>query len=92
MFQLVGEGKDTKEIAAVPNVSVNTVGSHKARRMDKLDLHSTSTLTKCAFAEDLVNAESGCSEPSLVLVSFCSSSRHFPSSLATPDSVYLYLC
>lgn len=59
VLQLVGEGRSTKDIAAVLNVSVKTVEFHKARLMEQLDLHSTSALIKFAIAEGLASTESG---------------------------------
>ena len=61
VLQLVGEGKSTKDIAALLNVSVKTVEFHKARLMEQLDLHSTPALIRFAIAEGLVSAESGLS-------------------------------
>lgn len=55
VLQLVAEGKSTKAIAAILNISVKTVEFHKARIMDLLDLHSTADLTKYAVAEGLVS-------------------------------------
>jgi RNA polymerase sigma factor (sigma-70 family) len=59
VLQLVGEGKSTKEIATLLNVSVKTVEFHKARLMEELDLHSTSALIKFAITEGLASTESG---------------------------------
>jgi len=39
-FQLVAEGKTNKEIAALLFISPSTVETHRARIMEKLDLHS----------------------------------------------------
>lgn len=61
VLQLIGEGKSTKDIAAILNVSVKTVEFHKARLMEQLDLHSTPALIKFAIAEGLASAESGLS-------------------------------
>ncbi|MDH5253221.1 MAG: response regulator transcription factor [Nitrospira sp.] len=61
VLQLVGEGKSTKEMATVLNVSVKTVEFHKARLMEQLDLHSTAALIKFAIAEGLASAEAGLS-------------------------------
>ena len=58
VLQLIAEGKGTKEVATLLNVSVKTVEFHKARVMEQLDLHSTPALIKFAIAEGLVNAES----------------------------------
>lgn len=55
VLQLVAEGKGTKEIASLLNISVKTVEFHKFRIMDELDLHSTAELTKYAIAEGLVS-------------------------------------
>jgi DNA-binding NarL/FixJ family response regulator len=54
VLQLVAEGKGTKEIAALLNVSVKTVEFHKSRLMEQLDLHSTAELIKYALAEGMV--------------------------------------
>ncbi len=64
VLQLIGEGKSTKEIATLLNVSVKTVEFHKARLMEQLDLHSTAALIKFAIAEGLASAESGLSPSS----------------------------
>jgi RNA polymerase sigma factor (sigma-70 family) len=61
VLQLVGEGKNTKDIAALLNVSVKTIEFHKTRIMQQLDLHSTPALIRFAIAEGLVSAESGLS-------------------------------
>jgi len=58
VLQLIAEGKGTKEVATLLNVSVKTVEFHKARVMEQLDLHSTPALIKFAIAEGLVSAES----------------------------------
>jgi DNA-binding NarL/FixJ family response regulator len=55
VLQLVAEGKSTKAIATLLQISVKTVEFHKARVMDFLDLHSTADLTKYAVAEGLVS-------------------------------------
>lgn len=59
VLQLIGEGKGTKDVAALLNVSVKTVEFHKARLMEQLDLHSTADLIKFAIAEGLATAETG---------------------------------
>lgn len=57
VLQLLGEGKGTKEVATLLNVSVKTVEFHKARLMEQLNLHSTPALIKFAIAEGLVSAD-----------------------------------
>lgn len=59
VLQLVGEGKGTKEIATLLNVSVKTVEFHKARLMEQLDVHSTADLIKLAIAEGLATTDTG---------------------------------
>jgi DNA-binding NarL/FixJ family response regulator len=54
VLQLIAEGKGTKQIALLLNISVKTVEFHKFRIMGELDLHSTAELTKFAIAEGLV--------------------------------------
>ncbi len=61
VLQLIGEGKGTKDVATLLNVSVKTVEFHKARIMEQLDLHSTAALIKFAIAEGMASAESGLS-------------------------------
>lgn len=61
VLQLIGEGKGTKDIAALLNVSVKTVEFHKGRLMEQLEVHSTAELIKFAIAEGLVAADSGLS-------------------------------
>ncbi len=56
VLQLIGEGKSTKEVATLLNVSVKTVEFHKARLMEQLDAHSTAELIKFAIKEGLASA------------------------------------
>ncbi|TKB70557.1 MAG: response regulator transcription factor [Nitrospira sp.] len=58
VLQLVAEGKGTKAIASILNISVKTVEFHKFRIMSELDLHSTAELVKYAIAEGLVSVVS----------------------------------
>jgi DNA-binding NarL/FixJ family response regulator len=54
VLQLLAEGKGTKDIASLLNLSVRTVEFHKARIMEALDIHSTAELTQYAIAEGLI--------------------------------------
>ena len=54
VLQLVAEGRSNKEIAAIMNTSLKTVEFHKARIMEKLDLHTTADLTKYAILHGIV--------------------------------------
>ncbi|MCP9448329.1 MAG: LuxR C-terminal-related transcriptional regulator, partial [Nitrospira sp.] len=58
VLQLIGEGKTTKEIAALLNVSVKTVEFHKARLMEELNFHSTAELMRYAITQGLADSES----------------------------------
>lgn len=55
VLQLIAEGRGTKEIATILNVSVKTVEFHKWRIMEHLDLHSTAELTKYALTHGLTS-------------------------------------
>ncbi len=57
VFQLIAQGKSNKEIAALLNISVNTVAVHRARVMDALDIHKTAELVLYAVKKGLVQPE-----------------------------------
>jgi DNA-binding NarL/FixJ family response regulator len=57
VLQILTEGKSTKEAAALLNVSVKTIESHRKQIMDKLDLHSMAALTKYAIREGLTQLQ-----------------------------------
>ncbi|MFQ5646920.1 MAG: response regulator [bacterium] len=46
VLQLVAEGKSTRETAAIMNVSVKTVETHRLHIMNKLNIRSVAELTK----------------------------------------------
>jgi len=54
VLQLVGEGKTTKEIAALIGVSVKTAETHRTRLMQKLDIHEIAGLVRYAIRRGLV--------------------------------------
>jgi DNA-binding CsgD family transcriptional regulator len=54
VLQLVGEGKSTKEAAAVLGISVKTAECHRSRLMRKLDVHETASLVRHAIRRGLV--------------------------------------
>ena len=58
VLQLLAEGKATRKIAGLLNLSVKTVETHRKRIMDKLDLHSVAELTNYAVREGLTSLES----------------------------------
>lgn len=53
VLQLIAEGKKTKDISSILNISIKTVESHKKQIMDKLNIHSIAELTKFAIREGL---------------------------------------
>ena len=56
VVQLVAEGHSNKEAAAVLNVSIKTIETHRASIMRKLDLTSSAALVRYAIRHNLVQA------------------------------------
>jgi DNA-binding NarL/FixJ family response regulator len=56
VLPLLAEGKSNKEVAVALNISVNTVETHRAKIMSKLDLHSISDLVRYAIRNRLIDA------------------------------------
>jgi len=56
VVQLVAEGHSNKEAAAVLNVSIKTIETHRASIMRKLDLTSSAALVRYAVRNHLVQA------------------------------------
>ena len=54
VLQLVAEGRTSKEIAGLLNVSVKTAESYRANIMEKLDIHDTAGLVRYAIRRGLV--------------------------------------
>jgi len=54
VLQLVAEGKSMKEVAVVLNISVKTAETHRARTMEKLDIHETASLVRYAIRRGLL--------------------------------------
>ena len=54
VLQLLAEGKNTKEMAALLHISARTVDVHRKRVMDKLGMNSVAELTRYAMREGLV--------------------------------------
>jgi len=57
VLQLLAEGKSTKEIALVLDVSGKTVETHRRHIMSKLNVYSVAELTKYAVREGLTSLE-----------------------------------
>jgi DNA-binding NarL/FixJ family response regulator len=54
VLQLIAQGKSNKEIAALLDLSVNTVSVHRANLMDKVNIHRTAELVLFAIRKGLV--------------------------------------
>jgi DNA-binding NarL/FixJ family response regulator len=54
IFQLIAEGKANKEIAALLSISPSTVETHRARIMEKLDLHSAAEIVLYAVRRGVI--------------------------------------
>jgi DNA-binding NarL/FixJ family response regulator len=57
VLQLLAEGKTTREIAALLDVSVKTVETHRHQIMTKLNTRSIADLTKFAIREGITSLE-----------------------------------
>ncbi len=57
VLQLIAEGKPTREIAEILNVSIKTVETHRKQIMNKLNMHSIAELTKYAIRKGLTSLE-----------------------------------
>lgn len=55
ILQLIAEGKQNKEIAAILFVSVRTVEFHRGRLMTKLGARTVAELARCAIQEGLIS-------------------------------------
>jgi two-component system, NarL family, response regulator NreC len=57
VLQLIAQGKSNKEIAALLDISVNTVAVHRARLMETLGLHRTAELVLYAVKKGIVQPQ-----------------------------------
>lgn len=57
ILQLVAEGKSTKEVAVLLNLSVKTIETHRSQLMDRLGIHDLAGLVRYAIREGIVSAE-----------------------------------
>ena len=55
ILQMIVDGKSNREIAAVLDLSANTVAVHRANMMDALGIHKTAELVVYAIRNGLVN-------------------------------------
>jgi len=54
VLQLIAQGKSNKEVAALLNISVNTVAVHRAHVMETLGLHRTAEIVLYAVKRGLI--------------------------------------
>jgi DNA-binding NarL/FixJ family response regulator len=54
IVQLLSEGKSSKEVASVLNISVKTAETHRANIMRKLEIHSVSELVRYAVRNQII--------------------------------------
>jgi DNA-binding NarL/FixJ family response regulator len=54
VLQLIAQGKSNKEIAAILDLSVNTVSVHRDNLMEKMNIHRTAELVLFAIRKGLV--------------------------------------
>jgi DNA-binding NarL/FixJ family response regulator len=57
ILQLIAEGKNTKEIAHLLEVSVKTVEAHRLQLMARLDIHDVAGLVRYAIRSGLVSSD-----------------------------------
>ena len=54
VFQLIAEGRSSKEIAALLGISPGTVETHRTHVMEKLDLHSAVEICRYAMRRGVI--------------------------------------
>jgi DNA-binding NarL/FixJ family response regulator len=54
VLQLLAEGRSNKEVAALLNLGLSTVETHRANLMQKLDLHNTAEIVLYAVRKGLI--------------------------------------
>ena len=55
ILQLIAEGKTSREIAELLNISASTVDTHRAHIMEKLDLHNPYEVVLYAVRKGLIS-------------------------------------
>jgi two-component system response regulator NreC len=55
IFQLVAEGHGNKDIARLLSVSPNTIETHRAHILEKLDVHNTAELVLYAVRRGIIS-------------------------------------
>jgi DNA-binding NarL/FixJ family response regulator len=57
ILQLVAEGRSTKEIASLLEISVKTVETHRTQLMERLGIHDVPGLVRLAIREGLISPD-----------------------------------
>lgn len=57
ILQLIAEGQTTRQIAESLDVSIKTIETHRARIMERLDIHDVAGLVRFAIRAGLVSSE-----------------------------------
>lgn len=57
ILQLIAEGRSTKEIAFLLNLSVKTIETHRMHLMARLDIHEVAGLVRYALRHGLISVE-----------------------------------
>ncbi len=57
IIQLLAEGKSTKEVASILNLSTKTAETHRSNIMRKLDIHSVSGLVLYAVRNNIIQVQ-----------------------------------
>ena len=57
VLRLIAEGKTTKQIAQVLEISVKTVETHRAQLMERLGIHDVAGLVRYAIIVGLIDVE-----------------------------------
>ena len=57
IIQLLAEGKSTKEVATILNLSIKTAETHRSNMMRKLNAHSVSELILYAVRNNIVQVQ-----------------------------------
>jgi DNA-binding NarL/FixJ family response regulator len=55
ILHLIAEGRSTREMAALLNVSIKTIETHRLRLMDRLDIHDVAGLVRFAVRCGLIS-------------------------------------
>jgi DNA-binding NarL/FixJ family response regulator len=55
VLQLIAEGRSSKEVANLLNISVNTAETHRSRILEKLDIHDVAGLVRYAIRRGIIH-------------------------------------